>query len=304
MKWQKRGLIYGPDGSSSWARHSCLTPTPVLIGDIIRVYCGFRDGEGRSRIGFVDVRADDPSVVVAVSREPVLDIGMAGCFDDNGVILGDVVADGDRLRMYYVGFQIVARVKFLAFTGLAFSTDGGNSFQRAQAAPVLDRADEGLFIRAVHTAMPDKTGGWRIWYAAGSGWEPIKGGFYPQYHIRHQASVDGIRFDTTGDLCLPPAGREYRIGRPRVYLGEAGYRMIFTKGSVDGDYTPGYATSRDGVHWNRDDSQLGIGLSDDGWDSRHLCYPSVIHYGSRIWMFYNGNDMGVDGFGYAELIAH
>ena len=122
MKWRKRGLIYGPDGSSSWAKHSCLTPTPVLIGDVIRVYCGFRDTEGRSRIGYVDVRADDPSKVVAVSREPALDIGAAGCFDDNGVILGDVVADGDRLRMYYVGFQIVARVKFLAFTGLATST--------------------------------------------------------------------------------------------------------------------------------------------------------------------------------------
>ncbi|MEK9969983.1 MAG: hypothetical protein VW600_12665, partial [Ferrovibrio sp.] len=86
------------------------------------------------------------------------------------------------------------------------------------------------------------------------------------------------------------------------YPHPRGYQMIFTKGTPAGDYTPGYATSADGVHWERDDSQVGIGLSEQGWDSRHLCYPCLIGYGSHVWMFYNGNDMGVDGFGYAELI--
>jgi hypothetical protein len=30
-----------------------------------------------------------------------------------------------------------------------------------------------------------------------------------------------------------------------------------------------------------------------------LCYPSLLAYKDRTYMFYNGNDMGRDGFGYA-----
>lgn len=302
MKWRKRGLVYGPDGSSPWAKHSCLTPTPLLIGEVIRIYAGFRDDDGVSRIGYVDVAAADPSRVLGVSRKPVLDIGQLGCFDDNGVILGDVVADGDALRMYYVGFQKVARAKFIALTGLAISRDGGTTFERLQQAPVLGRADEGLFIRAVHTARREN-GEWRIWYAAGSGWEMIGGNPYPRYHIRYIASADGIAFPRQGDVCLEGEGSEYRIGRPRVYRCGEEYKMIFTKGRPDGDYTPGLAVSPDGRHWTRDDRQLGLSLSKTGWDSKHLCYPSLIRYRDRVWMFYNGNNMGADGFGYAELVA-
>jgi hypothetical protein len=300
MKWLKRGKIFGHDGSIAWAHNSCLTPTPVVIGDVIRVYAGFRDDQGVSRIGYVDVAANDPSNVLGVSRMPVLDIGNPGAFDDNGVILGDIVRDGDRLRMYYVGFQKVAKAKFLAFTGLAISTDRGENFIRHRITPVLDRADEGIFIRAIHTVR--KEGGiWRAWYAAGDGWELINGTPYPQYHIRTLESPDGIHFGNTGHLCVTTAINEYRIGRPRVYKNGNYYEMLFTKGSVAGDYTPGYARSLDGRHWERDDSCLGISLSSEGWDSKHLCYPSVVDCGGRVWMFYNGNNMGVDGFGYAEL---
>jgi hypothetical protein len=302
MKWLKRGLIFQHDGSLPWARNSCLTPTPLLMGDTIRVFSGFRDHDGVSRIGYVDVLAADPARVLGVSRDPVLDIGTPGCFDDNGVILGDIVPDGDRIRMYYVGFQLVAKAKFLAYSGLAISEDAGNTFHRARKAPVLDRADEGLFIRAIHTAL-QVDGKWHIWYAAGSDWQMIDGRPYPRYHIRHQVSDNGLRFDETGSICLNTVGEEYRIGRPRVYRTGNGYQMFFTKGTTAGDYTPGHATSTDGRVWHRDDSRLGIALSDEGWDSRHLCYPSLVRYGDRIWMFYNGNDMGADGFGYAELVG-
>ena len=112
MKWQKRGRIYAPDGTSSWAKHSALTPTPLLLDEnTIRVYVGFRDERGVSRIGYVDVAASNPSKVIGVSPDPVLDVGIPGTFDDNGVILGDIVRFNNRLYMYYVGFQLVEKVK-------------------------------------------------------------------------------------------------------------------------------------------------------------------------------------------------
>ena len=73
--------------------------------------------------------------------------------------------------------------------------------------------------------------------------------------------------------------------------------------SPTGEYLAGYAESSDGLHWVRKDDQLGMALSAEGWDSRHLCYPALIECEGRVFMFYNGNDMGREGFGCAELRA-
>ena len=300
MRWVKKGLVYGPDHRMKWASHSALTPTPVVLGDLIRVFGGFRDDAGVSRIGYVDVAADNPSRVIRVSRDPVLDIGAGGMFDDNGVILGDIVRAGGEWRMYYVGFQLVARAKFLAFSGLATSQDGCTTFSRFSETPIMDRSDEGLYIRAIHTAMFDE-GRWKLWYAAGRRWESINGKPYPCYEIRYLESGDGLTIGREGSVCISPSGGEYRIGRPRVYKEEGVYKMLFTKGGRDGSYLPGYAESKDGVRWTRSDDRGGLSPSASGWDSKALCYPTPVTVGDTRYLFYNGGDMGRDGFGYAEL---
>ncbi len=98
---------------------SALTPTPYVMHDCIRVFAGFRDTEGISRIGYADLDKSDPRKVLKVSDKPVLDIGKPGTFDDNGLIMGDLITVGEELYLYYVGFQLVKRAKFLAYTGLA-----------------------------------------------------------------------------------------------------------------------------------------------------------------------------------------
>jgi hypothetical protein len=303
--WTKKGLVFetARHGVGGWMRHSALTPTPWrLDDDHIRVYAGFRDAEGVSRIGYVDVRADDPTVIVRVSAEPVLDIGRNGCFDDHGVILGDIVDAPDGLHMFYVGFQRVAKAKFLAFTGLAVSTDGGNSFRRTQETPILDRAPGRSTIGAVHSVIRE-CGRWRMWYAVGNDWEHIDGRPFPRYHIRYVETADPRSIPRVDDVCLLPRGSEYRIGRPRVYRFGGRHVMYFTRGNVTGEYYPGLAYSDDGIAWERRDEALGIGLSASGWDSRVICYPALIRQRDKLLMFYNGNDMGVDGFGVAEAPA-
>lgn len=300
--WRKRGLVFDTarHGAGAWMRHAALTPTPhVIDDDLIRVYAGFRDGDGVSRIGFVDVRADDPTRIVRVSREPVLDIGRAGCFDDNGLILGDVVDAPGGLCMFYVGFQRVARAKFLAFTGLARSRDGGESFERVQETPILDRAPGRSTIAAVHSAAY-ADGRWHLWYAVGDDWETIGDKPFPRYHIRHAQAADLLAIPREDTVCLRPQGDEYRIGRPRVYRVGDKYVMYFTRGTIGGDYRAGVAWSADGVHWTRADETFGLALSREGWDSRALCYPALCAHRGKLWMFYNGNDMGADGFGVAE----
>jgi predicted GH43/DUF377 family glycosyl hydrolase len=301
MKWEKRGLVYCPDGSLVWAKHSALTPTPILLNEhTIRVYAGLRDEKGVSRIGFVDVEADNPSIVKIVSSTPVLDVGIPGTFDDNGVIPGDIIGYEDKLYMYYVGFQLVEKVKFLAFTGLAISCDQGYTFERYSNAPILDRSDKELYFRAIHSVMLED-GVWHVWCGVGSEWELIDGTPYPKYNVRYYRSEDGLNFADEGIVCIDFINDEYRIGRPRVIKQNGNYKMFFTKGTLRRDYLPGYAESDDGVTWTRLDDQVGIQLSESGWDSKMLAYPAVIQYKDKTYMFYNGNDYGKTGFGYAIL---
>jgi hypothetical protein len=75
----------------------------------------------------------------------------------------------------------------------------------------------------------------------------------------------------------------------------------WTFGTTDGAYLTGYAQSPDGNKWLRMDERVGIQLSSDGWDSKTICYPSLLKWRDRTYLFYNGNDMGKLGFGYAEL---
>jgi hypothetical protein len=305
LAWCKRGLVFEParNGVGGWMRHSALTPTPLRLDEqTIRVYAGFRDEQGISRIGYVDLAASDPMRVLRVSAQPVLDIGRGGCFDDNGMILGDVVQAPGGLHMFYVGFQRVAKAKFLAFTGLAVSTDGGERFQRLQETPILDRAPGRSTIAAVHSASWEN-GRWRLWYAVGDDWETIGGQAFPRYHIRYVEAASLAEIPRQDHVCLLPRGTEYRIGRPRVYRMDGRYVMYFTWGNLAGEYFPGLAYSDDGLRWERHDEALGVDLSPHGWDSRTLCYPALLRQDQGWLMFYNGNDMGVDGFGLATATA-
>jgi hypothetical protein len=307
VKWAKRGLVFAPDGSSSWARHTALQPTPLLLpgGDRIRVYTGCRDDAGVSRVGFVEVDAGDPGKVLDVAQGPAFDVGSPGAFDDNGVVPCAVVPREDgRIFLYYAGYSIPSQVKFHVFGGLATSDDGGLTFTRASRAPVLDRTDDELLFRVAHTVRQEH-GTWRVWYGGGSSWVHAEGKTLPVYDVRYLESPDGITFPNRGATHVAFANDdEYRIGRPFVFREEPGpYRMFYGVATLSAGYRLGYAESSDGHQWTRRDDDVGLDVSPDDWDSDMVAYPSVVTAGEHTWMFYNGNNMGRGGFGYAELIS-
>lgn len=301
FQWEKLGLVFSPQGKNQWDFNSALTPTPVVFSDKVRVYAGIRDQNGISRIGYVDLNPANPSDIINVSSKPVLDIGEPGSFDDNGIILGDIIQVGDQFRMYYVGFQLVEKVKFLAFTGLAVSVDEGETFTRQTTVPVLDRQENAQFFNAVHTVRFEN-GKFRFWLGAGSGFELINDIPYPSYNIKYTESDDGINFINKSKDCLNfSSAEEYRLGRPRVYCRNSIYHMIFTWGNKKGNYQMGYATSTDGENWNRDDARLNFYPSEKGWDDKWVSYGALFDVNNNTYMVYNGNEMGKDGFGLAIL---
>jgi predicted GH43/DUF377 family glycosyl hydrolase len=302
MRWLKRGHVYVPPGDVAWAQHYAFPPTPYrLRDDVLRLYVAFCDAQTVGRVGYVDVRADAPGEILRVSREPVLDIGAPGMFDENGVVPTCVVPVGDRVFLYYVGFQLGTKVPYHQFQGLAVSDDGGASFTRVQRVPVLERSDAEPHHRT--SAFVHREGGrFRMWYVAGDAWTAVGGKTLPVYNLRHLDSLDGLEWGREGAVCLDFASSdEHAFGRPWIWPRDGGLGLIYSIRTRSKDYRLGYAWSPDGLQWEPRDAEVGIDGSASGWDSEMIGYGSVVPVGERVFLFYNGNRRGRTGFGYAEL---
>jgi predicted GH43/DUF377 family glycosyl hydrolase len=300
MRWRKLGLVYCPNGDRSWARQYAHLPTPVLLSPgQIRVYFAGLDAERFGRVGFIDVDADHPTRVLAESRDPVLEIGQPGEFDDCGVNPSCVLRVGDEWRMYYIGWQRSHRVPYHLFAGVAAAPEA-ERFVRLRRTPVLDRTDAEPFVRSAISVLATESG-YRAWYVSATAWTTVNGKPYPRYVIRCADSPDGIRWPDRGRLCIDLAGDEFGIGRPWVLRDSDRYHMWYSIRSHSRPYRIGCAESADGLTWERLDHRAGIEASDSGWDSEMICYAAVIDVNGRRLMFYNGNRHGATGFGVAEL---
>ncbi len=309
MKWQKKGLIFCPDGTTKWQHQLAMLPTPLLVNEVtLRIFLGFCDPDMRGRIGYVDVHPDNPSEILSISSQPVLDIGKSGCFDDNGVVPVSILHTEGKIYLYYIGFQLGVQVPYYMFCGLAISNDNGNSFKRFTDVPILDRCNNDLYARCgCHVMFDPDEQTYKIWYigSKGNGWtKNSEGKKLPLYMMKYLTSKNGIEWDTTPPVdCLKYAtSDEHGFGRPYVLKKNKRYKMFYSIRTYSRGYYIGYAESYDGIIWNRMDANAGITLSKSGWDSQNISYPTLFAHNDRVYMFYNGNDCGKTGFGYAELI--
>jgi hypothetical protein len=303
MRWRRLGVVYRPDGSQPWARSHAMLPTPVLRGtDALRIYYSACDADGAGRPAWVDVDPADPTRVLRACRAPLLDLGRPGAFDDNGVVATSVVPLDERTWfMYYVGFELCRKVRYRLFTGLAVSEDGGDSFRRVQATPVLDRSpEEQQFRCGPHVVRAADR--FRMWYVAGSEWTQVDGKAVPVYTMKYLESVDGIRWPDRGESALELADvDEHGFGRPWVVAApQGGYELYYSiRRRSLAAYRLGYATSADGRAWRRRDAELGLDVAASGWDSEAIMYAAVVRAAGHTYCFYNGNGFGATGFGVA-----
>lgn len=306
MRWEKLGVVWKPDGGNAWAKTHAAIPTPFRLNEeVIRVFVNCRDDKGRSRPGYVDVDAADPTRVLGILPHASLDIGDPGTFDDNGVqVVSLVEPEPGTLFMYYAGFELCTQIRYRIFTGLAVSTDGGATFTRHSRVPVLDRSDEGLFFRCGPFAMFDD-GVFKLWYVAGSEWMEIADKALPVYDLRYQESEDGIHWTSKGTLSMAITGEdEHGFGRPWVVKrGPHNYQLFYSiRRRSFAAYRLGYAESSDGIHWIRKDEEMGLDVTPGGFDSDAIMYSAVVSAKGRTYCFYNGNGFGATGFGVAESV--
>lgn len=306
MKWKKLGVVWKPNDNLWWAQKYATCPTPIFLQDgSLRMYIQCRDAYGIGRVGYVDLDPTNPLRIVNVSKEPILDIGLHGTFDDNGILQTSVVKISDeQFLMYYVGFELCHHVRYRLLTGLAVSHDGGNTFKRIKSTPILERSSTEICVRGGPFVQFSSKSKYKMWYVAGSVWEEIEGKSMPVYDIRYVESPDGINWPESGSVVLQlNRNEEHGFGRPYIVKKQNLYQMFYSiRKKSPRAYRLGYAESKDGIHWDRKDDELGLDVSSNGWDSESIEYSAVIDVNDKTLCFYNGNDFGATGFGVAELI--
>ena len=303
MRWKKLGRIFAPPTDLDWMVGYAAVPIAQRRdGDRYRVYFSGRDAENRSQVGYFELRLSDPARTLKVSARPVLGHGEPGRFDDSGAMGTSLVERPDgRLLLYYVGWNRGHTVPFYNSIGVAVSDDGGESFRRVSIAPIVPRDD----IDPCFTAGPVvRVEGelWRLWYLSCVRWEKTAAGYQHHYNIRYAESADGLRWRKHPTPVVDFAGPgEYAISQPYVLRDGALYKMWYSHRGES--YRIGYATSPDGVHWQRRDADAGIDVSPEGWDSESIEYACVIDHDGRRYLFYNGNRFGQTGVGLAVMEA-
>jgi len=314
MQWQKCGFIWAPSGEADWARtHATLPVVQAIPNDRWWIYISTRDAQGKSRIARLTVDASDigpgrPPRVLHFEPTPVLSLGEPGTFDDSGVMPSWLVADGDALRLYYIGWNVIGTVPYRLSIGLAISKDGGRTFQRYSQGPVVDRSDREPFF-ATAPCVHYENGVWRMWYVSCTGWRQILDRWEPCYHVKYAVSGDGFAWTITGKSCID-AEEGDAVGRPCVFRTGDGYAMLYSYRSIteyrtdpERAYRLGYAESKDGIHWQRMDDHVGIARSESDWDSQMIEYCWMQRQGDQTYLLYNGNGFGQSGVGIARSVS-
>ena len=307
-RWEKKGLIFHVNGQSEWmSHHACVPVVDKISEERLRIYFAPRDRQGRSRVAFIEVEADNPSHVLYIHDRPALDLGKIGCFDDSGVMPSSLVNYEGRKYLFYIGWNPGVTVPYRNAIGLAVSDDGGVSFTRVFDGPIVDRTRFEPYFCASPFALLEGDR-WKLWYASSTGFIRVADKMEPVYQIKYAESADGWDWVRSNTVCIPYTFEGEANARPCVLHQNGLYQMWYCyRGSVnyrtdkEQSYRLGYAESTDGMKWTRMDERVGLDRSIEGWDSQMIEYPYVYEHGGRKFMVYNGNGFGESGFGYAVL---
>ncbi|HAP20923.1 MAG TPA: hypothetical protein DCR27_06565 [Lachnospiraceae bacterium] len=306
MKWEKKGRLFSAeDFQIAWMESHAQVPVAYILpnGDI-RLYFNSRY-QGKSAPTYVELDRDTCQII-RVNQEPLLANGRPGTFDDSGVMVSSIVEYQGKIYLYYVGWSQQVTVSYQNAIGLAVSTDGGETFTKYAEGPILGRNVNDPFFTSSPCVI--RSGGqWLMYYLSCTGWIAGTEKMEPVYHIKYATSLDGIDWKTSsGNECIKGEGEA--VSQPFVMRDQGKYRMWYSmrkllnyRESPEQSYRIGYAESGDGIIWERLDKQVGIDVSEHGWDSQMVEYANVVDLGERKIMFYNGNGFGKTGIGYAVL---
>jgi hypothetical protein len=316
MQWNKLGKIFDPADHvlPNGCEHHAQSPQALVFDDFVRIYFSTRalDSNGKylSHIAYVDMDKQLRKVL-RVADHTVIPLGDLGCFDEHGIFPINVVRHGEAILAYTCGWNRRVSVSVDTAIGLARSEDGGRTFVRHGAGPVLAASlHEPCLVGDGFVKVIEGT--FHMWYIFGTGWKRFDEGAAPDrtYKIGHAVSSDGVHWvkEEARQIVADRLGPDESQALPTVIRIDGRYHMWFCyrqssdfRRNRQRGYRIGHAWSDDLVDWQRDDDQIPLAIEDGSWDSDMQCYPHVFECDGRIYLLYNGNEFGRGGFGVAEL---
>jgi len=314
FKWKKLGKVFSPEAVRGrvWLKEFAQAPSVLLFDDFVRVYFSCRppadaNGQYVSYSAYVDLDRIDLFNVLNVSKQPILELGSFGEFDEFGTYPVSVIRHDDQVLAYYAGWTRCESVPFNVAIGMARSSDHGVTFNKVGRGPVLSYSPDEPFVLS-GPKIRRFNDIWCLWYIAGRKWKIVDGRAEPVYKIRMATSKDGIHWNKLNkDLIESRIEEDEAQASPDVFYANGKYHMFFCyrysshyRGKKNG-YRIGYASSTNLIDWLRDDSQAGISVSEEGWDSEMISYPHVFELDGKTYLAYLGNQVGRNGFGLAVL---
>lgn len=316
MKWRKLGKIFDP--TEHQLPNNCAefakSPQALVFDDFVRIYFSAieKDATGKflSHVAFVDFDKTFKKII-RVSDKTVLPLGNLGTFDEHGIFPINILRDKGKILAYTTGWNRKVSVSVDTAIGMAVSDDGGLTFKKVGVGPTLSATlHEPFLIADAFVSIFEGT--YHMWYIYGTKWINNSAiGAPPDrvYKIGHATSQDGTTWKKEGKQIITDALNENECqALPTVIHYQDAYHMFFCyREAIDfrknkqKGYHIGYAHSSNLKHWTRDDRNVGIDVSEEGWDSEMLSYPFVFQSDGNVYMLYNGNEFGRFGFGLAIL---
>jgi len=220
---------------------------------------------------------------------PVLDTGAEGAWDSELVGEARVVAIGDSYFMIYAGQDGTTDdaggvSPFFGYgLGAATSSDGIN-WEGSATNPfvTLDDGQYGMFWHGATVVGDD----FRSYYSLGDDIGGRSG-----YRIYAAISSDGATWTTGPDPVVDLGAVDGYDGSdvlaPSVLIEDGTYKMWYNAIDTSGAMTLAYATSSDGLSWERYD---GNPVLDLGSNTAAPYYPAVLEIGGTYLLWFSGED--------------
>jgi len=314
MKWKKLGKIFDPAKYTlpNICKEFAQSPQTIVFDDYVRIYFSTRSKEANgkfvSHIAFIDMDKSFKKIL-NISRETVINLGALGCFDEHGIFPINPIRHKDKILAYTCGWSRRVSVSVETSIGIAFSDDKGLTFKKIGDGPILSSSlHEPFLVGDAFVRIYEDS--WHMWYIYGTRWiDNPEEESARVYKIGHAISTYGKNWVKEGNqIITDKLNADECQALPTVIHHNNLYHMFFCyreaigfRKNKDRGYRIGYAFSKDLIKWTRDDANVGITVSKEGWDSDMLCYPHVFNCDDKIYLLYNGNEFGRYGFGIAVL---
>lgn len=221
----------------------------------------------------------------------VINLGPQGAWDSVHIFDPIVLFDGIEYRMWYSGDDgSNNRI------GYATSVDG-LTWKKHPDNPVIDLGPEGTWdgVYATSCAVIFDGVEYKMWYCGVGDNDPSNA------RIGYATSVDGIVWEKQPGnpvLDIGPGGSwdSHSASNPTVLFNGAEYKMWYSGYDDSRTSRIGYATSVDGVNWEKHPGNPIIDKGPaDTWSQDSVAKPTVIFHRGEYMIWYSGHDRGPRG---------